>query len=309
MISPEHAPASRALEQSRRGHFSYGLGPSYVQTHLLTANHFYNNTRVTLTTMIRTRVPHLIRTVKNRLQPPLLIFKFLNRAKRQFECPICNYAGPFMDLNAFAGHRKHARCPKCKSLERHRLQYLAVMDLLQSINASEMKMLHVAPEPFFRDVFSGVFGAYDTGDLFMKSVDHKVDLQNLPFKDASYDFIFASHVLEHIADDRRAIMEIRRVVKPNGLAILPVPVVCEKTIEYPQANPDEAYHVRAPGFDYFDRYKQYFSRVEVLTSDSFPEKYQPFVYEDRSLWPTTECPLRPPMQGSRHADVVPICYV
>jgi SAM-dependent methyltransferase len=214
-----------------------------------------------------------------------------------------------MDLNAFAGHRKHANCPKCKSLERHRLQYLAVMGLPKSMNTSGMKMLHIAPEPFFQEMFSRRFGEYETADLLMKGVDHHVDLQNLPFEDETYDFVFASHVLEHVTDDKRAIREIRRVMKPNGVAILPVPVVCEKTIEYPQANPSEAYHVRAPGFDYFDRYSKFFKRVDVLTSNSFPEKYQLFIYEDRSVWPTTECPLRPPMDGERHADFVPICYV
>jgi SAM-dependent methyltransferase len=214
-----------------------------------------------------------------------------------------------MDLNAFAGQRKHAKCPKCKSLERHRLQYLAVMGLPKSMNASGMKMLHIAPEPFFQEMFSRRFGEYETADLLMKGVDHHVDLQNLPFEDETYDFVFASHVLEHVTDDKRAIREIRRVMKPNGVAILPVPVVCEKTIEYPQANPSEAYHVRAPGFDYFDRYSKCFNKVDVLASNSFPEKYQLFIYEDRSLWPTTECPLRPSMDGERHADFVPICYV
>ncbi len=258
---------------------------------------------------IHTILGHVTRRVGNRIRPPVWIFKFLNRAKDQFECPLCNYKGPFMDLNGFAGFRRHARCPKCQSLERHRLQYLAVRDLLESMKPFEMKMLHVAPEPFLRQLFSRRFGEYETADLLMRGVDHKVDLQNLPFEDATYDFVFASHVLEHIPDDKRAIREIRRIIKPRGVAILPVPVVCEKTIEYPQPNPDEAYHVRAPGFDYFDRYGEYFSRVALHTSDSFPERYQLFIYEDRSAWPTLECPLRPPMPGERHADVVPICYV
>jgi SAM-dependent methyltransferase len=109
---------------------------------------------------------------------------------------------------------------------------------------SEMKMLHVAPEPFLRRHFSRRFGEYETADLLMRGVDHRVDLQNLPFEDATYDFVFAFHVLEHIPDDKRAIREIRRIIKPGGIAVLPVPVVCEKTIEYPQPNPDEAYHVR-----------------------------------------------------------------
>ena len=170
-------------------------------------------------------------------------------------------------------------------------------------------MLHVAPEKFFRPMFSRRFCRYETADLFAKGVDHKVDIRNLPFEDATYDFVFASHVLEHIREDEKAIKEIRRVLRPNGIAVLPVPIVCEKTIEYPEANAYEAGHVRAPGVDYFDKYREYFARVEVWSSDSVPNKYQPFIYEDRARWPTAECPLRPPMEGRRHADFVPLCYV
>jgi hypothetical protein len=116
-------------------------------------------------------------------------------------------------------------------------------------------------------------------------------------------------VLEHIPNDKKAIQEIRRILKPDGIAILPVPLVAESTIEYPEPNPHETYHVRAPGVDYFDRYTLYFSRIEKYTSDSLPEKYQLFIYEDRSRWPTVQCPLRPAMEGDRHIDIVPVCYV
>ena len=253
------------------------------------------------------KILHYARKLKNRIRLPL--FRFLNRNKERFECPVCAYIGPFIDKNPLSGLRKHAKCPKCGALERHRIQYLVVMDVLKSLNASKMKMLHFAPESFFTPIFAKQFGKYETADISMKGVDHNVDLQNLPFDDASYDFVFASHVLEHIPDDIKAIEEIRRILKPNGMAILPVPLICEKTIEYPEPNPNEAYHVRAPGMDYFGRYERYFSRVEKRASDSLPGKYQLFVYEDRSTWPTEECPLRPSMQGEKHIDVVPICYV
>jgi hypothetical protein len=92
------------------------------------------------------------------------------------------------------------------------------------------------------------------------------------------------------------------------VAILPVPVVCEKTIEYPKPNPRESNHVRAPGLDYFDRYEPFFSKVERNTSAMLPGRYQLFVYEDRSGWPTPECPLRTPSPGKKHLDVVPVCY-
>ncbi|HXB60516.1 MAG TPA: class I SAM-dependent methyltransferase [Candidatus Acidoferrales bacterium] len=171
-----------------------------------------------------------------------------------------------------------------------------------------MRMLHFAPEPFFKSMFQNRFGKYETADLVMKDVDYNVDIQNLPFEDNIYDFIFASHVLEHIPNDGKALQEIRRILKPNGVAILPVPVVCEKTIEYPEANPSEAYHMRAPGLDYFERYGAHFGKVDVRTSNLLPEKHQPFIYEDRSVWPTEACPLRPPMSGEKHADFVPVCY-
>ena len=237
------------------------------------------------------------------------IFKLGHLQKEKFACPVCGYVGPFMDLAPPSGLRRHAQCPNCNALERHRIQYLVVNDLIRGMNTASLRMLHFAPEPFFREFFSQRFGQYETADLSMEGVDHHVDLQKLPFADGTYDFVFASHVLEHIPDDGKAISEIRRVLKPGGIAILPVPLVAEKTVEYPEPNPNEAYHVRAPGTDYFDRYKPYFCKIEMFSSNSLPEEYQLFVYENRSQWPTKECPMRPPMQGERHRDIVPVCYV
>jgi SAM-dependent methyltransferase len=143
----------------------------------------------------------------------------------------------------------------------------------------------------------------------MTGVDYNVDLRQLPFPDAEYDFVFASHVLEHIRDDEKAIAEIRRILRPGGIAILPVPVVADKTTEYPEPSPLEGYHVRAPGFDYFDRYERYFSKVDRIASDALPSRFQPFIYENRTVYPTRACPWRPPMAGEKHQDVVPVCYV
>ena len=152
----------------------------------------------------------LFKRLKNRARPPLPIFRLLNRRKEPFECPVCNYSGPFADLDGFAGVRKHAMCPQCKALERHRLQYLVVSDFLTKNDGLAMSMLHFAPEAFFRGMFSQRFGKYETADLFMPGVNHKADLINLPFPDESYDVIYASHVLEHIKDDRKAIQEINQ---------------------------------------------------------------------------------------------------
>lgn len=238
-----------------------------------------------------------------------LVFKLQNRDRPQFTCPVCHYTGAFKDIHPPTGTRKHAQCPQCNALERHRIQYLTIDRLLADKDTAKLSMIHFAPEAFLSNYFSSKFGNYETADLYMAGVDHQVDLQQLPFADASYDFVFASHVLEHIPNDSQAIAEIARILKPNGIAVLPVPLVAETTVEYPEPNPYEEYHVRAPGLDYFDRYEPYFQKVDQINSETLPPEYQLYIYEDRSNWPTKECPLRPTMKGERFLDVVPVCYV
>jgi SAM-dependent methyltransferase len=235
----------------------------------------------------------------------LLVYRTLHPTKPHFRCPLCNYRGPFYDV----GTERHEHCPRCGANERIRLQFLVVQRLREQHELQSMKAMHFAPEIMLERHFRNVFRDYDTADLLNPAVDYQADLLELPFGDRSYDFVFASHVLEHIGDDRRAISEIRRILRPGGIALLPVPIVAARTIEYGKPNPSECGHVRAPGPDYFERYANCFSRVEVLTSDDFDEVYQLYNYEDRSVWPTKEMPLRQPMQGDRHLDYVPVCFV
>lgn len=239
----------------------------------------------------------------------VLMFKFGNSQKEQFECPICGYCGPFIDKVTHTGIRKHARCPNCSALERHRLQFLVLQSVLGIKKTNHLKMLHVAPEKFFREFFSQRFDRYETADLKMKGADHIVDLQCLPFDDATYDLVYASHVLEHVPDDKKAISEIRRVLKPNGMAILPVPIYAEKTVEFSEPDPNEFGHVRAPGLDYFDRYMGHFSKVEKFDSGSQPEKYQVFVYQEDGRPSIGEHLSGASVGGRKRSDVVPVCYV
>lgn len=55
-------------------------------------------------------------------------------------------------------------------------------------------------------------------------VDIQMDIQNMDqIKDESFDAFFAIHVLNHVADDRKALAEIYRILKPGGTAVLTIP--------------------------------------------------------------------------------------
>lgn len=200
-------------------------------------------------------------------------------------------------------------CPKCKSAERHRLQFLTMQELNKSTNFSGLSLLHIAPEMALGEILRSWFGTYTTADINSAGVDFAVDLTAADLPDESYDVVYASHVLEHISADYLALKEIVRILKPGGFAVLPVPLVGEVTIEYPAPVVTESGHVRAPGYDYYERYQEFFSNVKTFSSEDFDERYQLYVYEDRSRYPTMACPYRVPSQGARHRDVVPVAYV
>ena len=251
---------------------------------------------------VKNRIIQKILTSKRLAQPYKRFFK----VQTEFLCPICNYSGPFMEILPETGRRKHAQCPRCESLERHRIQRLVLDFVLMDKQPKSLSLLHFAPEECFRSYFKKLFGVYVTADLSGNRVDQKEDLTHLSFDNNSFDIVYASHVLEHIKNDRKALSEIVRVLKPGGVAIIPVPINGNKTIEYQEPNAHESYHFRCPGEDYYERYKSFFRDVKLYDSSNFDEKYQVYVYEDRTKWPIT-MPLRSVTPGLRHKDIVPVC--
>lgn len=236
-------------------------------------------------------------------------YKIAHSKRPSFLCPICKYKGAFADYNKNSFVIKYTQCPKCELYERHRLQFLVFEKLSQQFDFSQMSILHIAPELAFKKYLKKRFCIYHTADIVGEGTNFQADIRALPFNDCSYDVIFASHVLEHVKEDYLALSEIRRVLKPQGLAILPVPVVSPITINYPKPNPYEFGHVRAIGLDYFDLYRKFFSDVVIWDSSNFKEDYQLYTYEDRSFYPTNTCPNRIGMPGSKHSDFVPVCFL
>lgn len=152
--------------------------------------------------------------------------KFLSRSMvRAFgkfprECSLCGYRGKFLGYGY--PYVCDIYCPKCGSLERHRLLNLANRD--QHFFANK-DVLHFAPEVAIRKlVLDENPKSYVTADLFAPNVDRKENIEALTIKDCSFDVVICLHVLEHV-DDRAAVAELHRVVRPGGLLIAMFPIV------------------------------------------------------------------------------------
>jgi len=72
---------------------------------------------------------------------------------------------------------------------------------------------------------SGITGFYHIIDIYSSSLTEvnypAVDMQNMPFKDDSFDFVISDQVIEHLADPRTAIRESYRVLRKDGIGIYP----------------------------------------------------------------------------------------
>lgn len=77
---------------------------------------------------------------------------------------------------------------------------------------------------------------YWSSDLLADNVDVKADLVELPYGDSSVDIFLCSHVLEHVEDDRRAIAELYRILKPGGWGIAIVPILLTLSDVYEDAS-------------------------------------------------------------------------
>ena len=47
----------------------------------------------------------------------------------------------------------------------------------------------------------------------------EIDMQNLPYKDNSFDFVISDQVIEHLENPKKAILESYRVLKRGGIAV------------------------------------------------------------------------------------------
>lgn len=196
-------------------------------------------------------------------------------------CPVCaHHSSRFYSFGLDC--RDDAQCRYCGSLERHRLLWLyLVLKHPSFLKNNSGNMLHVAPEPCLEMKFREVLGKhYISADLVSPRAMIKMDITNIQMEDESLDFIYCSHVLEHVVDDRKAMREFYRVLKDNGWAILLVPICGKKTYEDPSiVTPQDrlrvfgqADHVRIYGPDYVDRLIEAGFKVKIMRTQDLVDE-------------------------------------
>jgi len=174
-------------------------------------------------------------------------------------CPLCGHQGRF---RAF-GHppRYDAQCTSCGSLERHRLLCLCA----QQMNLFQGKtVLHFAAEATLTAMICELTPRYTSADVVPGRGMKVLDIEAIDLPAGSVEVVVASHVLEHV-NDQRALDSLWNVLGPNGVIVLMVPVIggWRATSEDPSVVTPEGREVNFGQYDHLRLYGRDFAeRVE-----------------------------------------------
>jgi predicted SAM-dependent methyltransferase len=188
--------------------------------------------------------------------------------------------------------RKNAMCPMCSSLERHRF-FKCWFDTIKGNLNTSTRILHFAPEKAIAARFKEVSKKnYVSADILPNKAMKVEDIRQLSFHRNSFDFIFCSHVLQHVNEDEKAISELYRVLDKNGMMVLMGSHGHIKTYT--------TMHTSDGGVEYFIRHYNTEELINKLTTAGFSVN----LFSVESLLKNSEELFR---LGIKNGDVVFIC--
>lgn len=152
-----------------------------------------------------------------RVEPFLRLVLYPFYIGRRYQCNICNSS-----LRKFVRQGDDLLCPVCGSLPRTR----RLWELLNSEYLGDnKKVLDFSPSrSLYRKLkkYPGIhyFSTDRSGDFIS---DFQYDITSIDVETATFDIIICYHILEHVIDDRRAMQELFRVLKDDGICIIQAP--------------------------------------------------------------------------------------
>lgn len=170
-------------------------------------------------------------------------------------CPVCGWRGlRFLNFLSADEVLRSCICPTCGSFDRHRLLVLglrrelhagsgwspAVMLGFSLSTALRFLLEHEGLARCFRCDYDG------SDDRF--APDFAADLRRAPLADGTVDWVFCSHVLEHIPELDVCVDEILRILRPGGAAWIQVPF--EPGLAHSRSIPIDPYRAHAHAWQF-----------------------------------------------------------
>ncbi len=175
-------------------------------------------------------------------------------------CPICGgtqfVPGP---KGRMAPNGKMPRCAGCRSLERHRM-FRIMFERLGVTDFKGQRAIQFSPDPTVDPAWFASF------ELSVYGEGESLDIQAIGRPDGTYGLVACSHVLEHVADDRKALHELLRIAAPDGLLwlVVPDPFREETTRDWGFPKPEKHGHYRVYGADIAERFARYLPDQPVI---------------------------------------------
>lgn len=111
----------------------------------------------------------------------------------------------------------------------------------------------------------------------------RMSAQRMAFPDASFDFITCFEVLEHVADVRATVREIRRVCKQRGMVVLSVPQVWFPIENHGMCIGRRVFERKIPMLPYLRPLHRRFSLARVFSVTDLDRLFLPLGFEALAL--------------------------
>lgn len=160
--------------------------------------------------------------------------------------PTCQVCRKTCDFTSYAG-RSNEVCSNCGALRRHRDNFIAMRRAGLFERPTGSRILMVSIDPYLRKL-QRRFKV--TVLIKQQGVSGTIygDICKPPFTGKSFEAVIATHVLEHVHNDVKAVAMIYQLLTPGGLFVSNVPCGDKPgTVEFGRPNPKQHGHWRLYG--------------------------------------------------------------